>query len=92
MANQPLDFKTEADRLVLVARLVSEIDLNFLLSEVNRAHTLGPIFDPTAYRDALNSGHLNSIAALAQAGIQLSQEFNRVKAKLFLEGELTHGL
>jgi hypothetical protein len=86
MADQPtklpFDFLIQADRLVLAAQLLSEVDLNYLLSEVNRADTLGPILDPTRYRDALNRGSMHAIARLAQSALQFSHEFQAVRDKV----------
>lgn len=61
------DFKAEADKMLLAARFLADLDLDSITETAERAHSLGPIVDPTAYRDALQSGDLEAVAALAAA-------------------------
>lgn len=79
------DFQTEADRLILASRLVAETEPGRLIDEISRAHTLGPILDPTAYKGALDRGHLDQVARLARAAFELRRVFREVAEELGLE-------
>lgn len=76
------DFQTEADRLILASRLVAETDPGRLLDEISRAHTLGPILDPTAYKGALDRGDLDRLTRLARAAVELQRAFREVANEL----------
>ena len=46
-------YVTEMDKLAKLGRDAATIDIDWLLATVGRAHTVGPILDPTGYRDGL---------------------------------------
>jgi hypothetical protein len=66
IADQMADmYATEMDRLAVLARAVTTVRLDWLLTTINRADALGPILHPTAYRDA----DLDSQRRLVEAAI-----------------------
>lgn len=69
MSETAVDFNfcAEADRMLLAARFLAELDLAGICETVERAHTLGPFVDPTRYRDALYRGDMDDVAHLASA-------------------------
>lgn len=72
-------FPDEADKLVLVAQLLADVDLDGIMREVSRADTLGPIVSPTAYRQMLDQGgHLHAVEALALAAIPFRDVYDRL--------------
>lgn len=79
MVDPTFDFKTEADRLILVCNFLADIDLESLRLAVTRAHTIGPIVDPTRYRDALFDGSMDDIARLAARAEVLVSAFMEIK-------------
>lgn len=46
---EPYDYKAEFDKIGLIARVASEIDVDRIQDVISRAHSIGPILDPTAY-------------------------------------------
>jgi hypothetical protein len=80
----PFDFVFEADRLVLAAKLLAEVDAAELLRHISRAHTLGPILDPTRYQAALHRGSLDQIAALARAALTIQTTLESIRAEVEL--------
>lgn len=77
------DFESEAKRLGLICSLLSDIDLEFLTSTVSVADAIGPILDPTTYRDMLyRTGNMHDIARLATLAKPLVEEFNNLKEKI----------
>jgi hypothetical protein len=52
------DFKHAATVLGTVSTLLATVDWDDLAAIMDRADTLGPILDPTAYRDSLHNGTL----------------------------------
>lgn len=66
----------DADRLLMLVDLLTDIDLEGILAEVSHTDALGPILDPTAYRDMLQNGdHLHALEAVALAAIPLRDVF-----------------
>lgn len=78
--NETRDFRVEADRLMLVGQFLDGIDLEFIQANVTRADTLGPLLEPTKYRDALQSGDMHAVADLAGA-LVAAQDIYRRKIK-----------
>lgn len=54
--NDFFDFKSQVDKMLLVARVLPELKLQDIINTVESAHTFGPFIDPTTYRDALWRG------------------------------------
>jgi len=55
---KPMDkfeYDAAVSRIGLLARMALELDIDRLLLMIDRAETLGPILDPTLYRDFLNN-------------------------------------
>lgn len=50
---QAARYKQQMDLLVLAARIVGDADLEWLQKTVERAHSVVPVLDPTAYRNGL---------------------------------------
>lgn len=78
--NETRDFRVEADRLMLVAQFLDGIDLKFIQENVTRVDTLGPLIEPTKYRDALQRGDMHAVADLARS-LREAQEIYRKKIK-----------
>lgn len=49
-------FAAASDVLVLVSNLLGTVDWDALAVTLSKADALGPILDPTAYRDSLANG------------------------------------
>ncbi len=75
------EYKAVQDRLLQLAVLAGcgTFDLRGFLARVDRAETVGPILDPTLFRDA--SGNLSKIRRLAEALLPFVDE-----AETFFEG------
>lgn len=61
------DVKTEADKMLLAMRFLADVEIGKISETVERAHTIAPFLDPTAYRDALQRGDMDDIRRLADA-------------------------
>ena len=59
------DIKSEADKMLLAVKLLAELNLRGIVDVVRDAHTIGPIVDPTKYRDALHRGAMDAVASIA---------------------------
>lgn len=77
----PFPFAIEADRLFIAAAVLAEVDLAGLNEAITATHTLAPILDPTRYRDALQAGHLDDVAALANLARPLVAKYAEIKAR-----------
>jgi len=74
------DFKMTWDLILTVCRtaqLVSIEDVETLLETANRAHSIMPILDPTAYRNGM--GNLKEQAIIGKAFLGLLQAIDKVK-------------
>lgn len=61
------DFLGNAQRLGLAFKLIAEsVDLEKMIVTAEYAHAIGPMLDPTKYRDALERGDLEAITDLAR--------------------------
>lgn len=49
------EYVAEMSQLVMICRLVLRIDFAGLENTISKAHTVGPILDPTAYRDGMRN-------------------------------------
>jgi hypothetical protein len=76
------DFKIEADKLMLACRFLADLDCAALVNTVNRVHSMAPLLDPTAYRDALYRGHMDDLADLARLAIPLVRKFKEIQEKV----------
>lgn len=65
----PSDFEFigEANRMLLAMQVLADVDIEQVLATVDSADTLGPLLDPTAYRDALYRGDMHAVRDLAAA-------------------------
>lgn len=79
MAMNDEDYFGTQQRILMFARLVRTEDLEGFLQRVGTAHALGPILDPTRYRDAMSN--LQSLERLA-AGLR---HFQKVVEEVALE-------
>lgn len=61
------NFELAQNVLGTVSTLLDTVDWDALARQVERADSLGPILDPTAYRDALHSGRLSNNRRAIQA-------------------------
>ncbi len=71
-------FQLEADKLMLGCAFLADIELDALVETVNRTHSVAPILDPTAYMNALNSGHMDDAAHLAGLARKLVAAYQKV--------------
>jgi hypothetical protein len=73
------DFQIEADKLLLACRFLADLDLGAITQAVNRADTIGPIIDPTAYQRALHNGGMHAAGRLADLAKPLVATFNEIQ-------------
>lgn len=73
----PFIYQVEADKLLLGIRFLSDVRLDELVQAVNRAETLGPIIDPTRYKQALDRGHMAAVGQLADEARSLVARFEK---------------
>lgn len=59
MATNDPEWMAATNVLGVVSTLLDTVDWDDLARQVDRADSLGPILDPTAYGDALHSGRLD---------------------------------
>lgn len=79
---EPFDFRIEADRLILAAGFVADIPAKRILAEIERAQTLGPILDPTLYREAQAAGHLSRLVPVARAAVAMQDAYRAIREHL----------
>ena len=75
-------FQIEADKLMIGARFFRDVELEAIITSVDRAHTLAPIVDPTAYQRALQTGHMDDAARLARAARNVVKVYDEIEAKM----------
>jgi hypothetical protein len=63
---EPFDFKAETDRMLLASQVIAALDLDQIIATVDRADSLGPIVDPTAYQNAISKGDMHAVQKLAR--------------------------
>lgn len=61
------DYLGNVQRLGLVMQALASVELHKIIATTEYAHSLGPILDPTKYRDALYRGDMDAMAELARA-------------------------
>jgi len=71
------EYKATQDLLIAAGRMVDFLDLDEFRARIAHAHAVGPILDPTLYRDG--RAGMEAIDELAAAGIRLKAAFQRVK-------------
>lgn len=62
-----VDAAASCESLIQLAMMVNAAPLERAVRHLRRADTLGPIFDPTAYRGAIHSGRLKHNQACFEA-------------------------
>lgn len=78
-----LDYKNEVNKLLLAIRALSTINIEFIISSIERADAIGAFVDPTAYRDMLyKKGNMHNIGKLAKLAEPLVAEFNKILEEL----------
>lgn len=65
--NPDYDVEQNMNRLMLAMPVLATVDLEGFLAVVSMAHTLGPFVDPTRYRDGIQRGDMDALAALCEA-------------------------
>lgn len=55
MASETLDVTGTMNRLCMLAGLLKDEPIQDLLDNIERAHALGPILDPTAYQRGMDN-------------------------------------
>jgi hypothetical protein len=73
------DYLQTQHTVCLLMGLVESLPLAEFLDAINRAETLGPIVDPTLYRQA--SGTMHEIKTCAQALREAQQYYRKWKGK-----------
>lgn len=63
------DFVGNVQRLSLAMNVLAagSVDLDGIIETVGYVHALGPVLDPTKYRDALYRGDMDAMADVARA-------------------------
>jgi hypothetical protein len=67
--------------LMMAHHMLSQCDWDRWVEECQRAHSIGHIMDPTAYRNALHSGRLESNEAFARAAQTFVRTLNDLSAR-----------
>jgi hypothetical protein len=62
--------------LLALSAVLLRLPLAEFSAALDHAHSVGPIADPTLYRDALNSGNLDYIGSIANALIKARTEIH----------------
>lgn len=78
-----LDTKEQMNRLVLLVQLLGDIPVQELLENLNHAHSVMPIVDPTAYRDGM--GNLSWQEKILAKALLLQQVWEAVKSEAGIE-------
>jgi hypothetical protein len=65
--NPDLDFKSEADKLLIAMRFLAGLEIAAMRATIDYAHAIGPMLDPTAYRNALDRGDMQRFSDLLGA-------------------------
>jgi hypothetical protein len=76
------DFEMTITRLRLLLTGARGIDIDGFLATIQRQHTVGPVLDPTMYRDA--HGGLRNLQKLGEAArplVKLTQDIDAGKVK-----------
>jgi hypothetical protein len=76
---EPFDYKAEFDRIGLIARVASDIDVDRIQDVISTAHTVMPIMDPTAYMRGM--GNLEDQQELLSAFAPFARVAKRMIAK-----------
>lgn len=81
---EPFDIRVESDRVCLLASLISELPLERVIEEIGSADAIGPLIDPTAYRDMLyrKEGNMHDVLKIAQAMLPVKKVTLELKKKL----------
>lgn len=84
MDDPEFDFESEAGRLIMAVQFLDGVNLQALLDTVGKADALGPIIDPTRYRDMLyrKTGNMHDIARLAREAGPLVKLFREIREKV----------
>lgn len=83
MSDSDFDVRVESDRLLLAVRFLADLDLAALAEAIERADVIGPLLDPTAYRDMLHrKGNMHDVARLVQLAQPLVAEFRALQESL----------
>lgn len=60
-----VEYRAAMDQLIMLARSIEAVPLDWLLATISRAEAIGPVLHPTAYRDS----DLAAQRDLVEAGI-----------------------
>lgn len=63
------DYKAAVRTCYLAAKMLAQHDLKHVIAAINRAETVGPIVDPTLYRE--KSGHMAEDKRVVEAALAL---------------------
>lgn len=65
----PADFDVqgEAQRMMLALEFLSRVNIEAIIAVVEDAHNVAWFIDPTAYRDALYRGDMDTLAEVARS-------------------------
>ncbi len=66
------EYKTAQELLVGQGRVLSFVDWNDFLGSIERADAIGPIMDPTLYREAVQTMYLIKKLAMQAQGMSLA--------------------
>lgn len=87
---QDVDVKSTADMFMLVMRALLELEPRMLrvAAVLEEAHAVGPIIDPTAYRDFLQrpGGNMDDVVRVFRAVRPGIEEFRRISGRAMADG------
>lgn len=72
---EPFDYEAEMDRAMMVVQFVMRIDAAQIQKAITAAHTIGPIMDPTRYRDGMRN--LEDARVVASGLLAAQGEFRK---------------
>lgn len=64
--SNPFDFQAEVDRVLISMQLLSQLEIDLIISTISRADSLGPFLEPTLYMKQLNSGSMHLVEHLCR--------------------------
>lgn len=79
MSNE--DYLATQNQISLYAGLLRELPLAGFLERLGHAESVGPLLDPTLYRDALASGKLDLLRGTAEALRRAQVEIAKIEAR-----------
>lgn len=75
------EYQKTQDEIITIATKIEKLDLTSFLERISKANTLGPILDPTAYRDAFDN--LRGIEKIARLLVSIKEYVPEFRQTVF---------